>query len=297
MVHLIDGAGVAEPIRHDLRACVETLVAEGVRPGLATVLMSDDPVDEEYVDVKRKACEAMGIAGVHRRVDPDAPAEDLYDVVRELNRDEDVHGIFVQVPLPAHVSMSTLRSRIDPRMDIDCFHPTNVGRLVGGNPRYEPATPLAVLRLLTAAEVDVEGAHVVIVGRSDVIGKPLANMLVQKAPARNATVTICHSQTESLAEHTARADVLVTAAGVPELVDGSMISPGAVVIDVSVNHVGTAAGAGERVVGDVEFESAAEQAAAITPVPGGVGPMTVTMLLHNTVAAASAQTSTPVDLP
>jgi methylenetetrahydrofolate dehydrogenase (NADP+)/methenyltetrahydrofolate cyclohydrolase len=226
---------------------------------------------------------------------PDAPAEDLFDTVAELNADPDVNGILVQMPLPDHVDDRDVIRAVDPEKDVDGFHPENVGRLVAGDPVFKPCTPHGVLKLLDAADVETEGADVTIVGRSNIVGKPLANLLIQKADYGNATVTVCHSRTENLAEKTRRADVVVAAVGVPELVDGSMLSSDAVVVDVGVNRVERD---GEStLVGDVDFESASETVRAITPVPGGVGPMTRAMLLYNTVKATGRQAEVAVDLP
>jgi len=215
----------------------------------------------------------------------------------ELNENPDVHGYLVQSPVPDHVDYREVIRRVDPRKDVDGFHPENVGRLVAGDARFRPCTPHGVQRLLEAADVETEGADVTIVGRSRIVGKPLANLLIQKADDGNATVTVCHSRTEDLAVKTRRADIVIAAAGVPELVDGSMIGDGAVVIDVGVNRVDADTERGYELVGDVEFESAKAHASAITPVPGGVGPMTRAMLLYNTVKAASQQADVPVELP
>ena len=297
MTRLLDGEAVAAPVREALRAAVDALADAGVRPGLGTVLMSEVPADERFVELKHEAGAELGIAGVRRRVAPDAPARVLHDAIADLNDDPTVHGVFVQLPLPDHVETLAVRERVDPAKDADCFHPENLGRLVAGYPRFEPATPRAILALLASAGVENEGADVTIVGRSDVVGKPLANMFLRKGASGDATVTVCHSHTTDLAAKTREADVVVAGAGVPGLVDGSMLSEGAVVIDASANRVEASDGAGHEVVGDVDFESAKEVASAITPVPGGVGPVTLAMLLYNTVAAASEQTETPVDLP
>jgi len=293
----LDGEAVAAPLREELRTAVGTLAEAGVRPGLGTVLMSDDPADARFVELKHEACAEVGLASVRREVDPDAPPGALHAAIDDLNEDADVHGVFVQLPLPGHVDVPAVRERIDPAKDVDCFHPENLGRLVAGDPRFEPATPRAILALLASTGVETEGADVTIVGRSDVVGKPLANLLLQRGPGGDATVTVCHSHTQDLAARTSEADVVVTGAGVPGLVDGSMLSPGVVVIDASANRVERDDGAGYEVVGDVDYESAEEVASAITPVPGGVGPVTLAMLLYNVVAAASRQTATPVDLP
>ncbi|MFB6159773.1 MAG: tetrahydrofolate dehydrogenase/cyclohydrolase catalytic domain-containing protein [Haloferacaceae archaeon] len=292
---LIDGNAVAAEVREDVAAGVETLRDAGVTPTLATVLMSDDPASETYVSMKQGDCEEVGIATRDVTIDADAPAEELYGTVAALNDDPDVHGVLVQLPLPDHVDERRVVRDLDPTKDVDGFHPENLGRLVRGDPRYVPCTPHGVQRLLAAADVDPAGEDVVVVGRSDIVGKPLANLLVQKAEGGNATVTVCHSRTDDLAAHTREADIVVAACGVPELVDGSMLSPGVVVIDVGINRVERD---GEStLVGDVEFESAREVASAITPVPGGVGPMTRAMLLHNTLKAASLTEDVPVELP
>ncbi|RQG99980.1 bifunctional methylenetetrahydrofolate dehydrogenase/methenyltetrahydrofolate cyclohydrolase [Natrarchaeobius oligotrophus] len=297
MTEIIDGNAVASEIRDGLSEAIETLADEGARPGLATVLMGDDPASQTYVNMKQRDCEEVGIEGTHVDVDGDAPAEELYDAIDDLNADPAVHGYLVQAPVPDHIDYREVIRRIDPAKDVDGFHPENVGRLVAGDARFRPCTPHGVQKLLEATAVDTEGADVTIVGRSRIVGKPLANLLIQKADDGNATVTICHSRTDDLAAKTRRADIVVAAVGVPELIDGSMIDDGAVVIDVGVNRVEADTEKGYELVGDVEFESAAEKASAITPVPGGVGPMTRAMLLYNTVKAASLQEQVDVELP
>src|SRR6056297_1982129 len=294
MTEIIDGKAVASEIRAGLADAIDTLGGAGVTPGLATVLMSDDAASETYVSMKQRDCEEVGMNGIHVEIDPDAPAEELFETIDELNDDPEVNGILVQLPVPDHVDKRDVIRAIDPAKDVDGFHPENVGRLVAGDPVFKPCTPHGVLKLLDAADVETEGADVAVVGRSNIVGKPLANLLIQKADYGNATVTVCHSRTENLAAKTRRADVVIAAVGVPELVDGSMISDGSVVIDVGVNRVERD---GEStLVGDVDFESAKPKARAITPVPGGVGPMTRAMLLYNTVKAASRQEDVPVSL-
>jgi methylenetetrahydrofolate dehydrogenase (NADP+)/methenyltetrahydrofolate cyclohydrolase len=297
MTEIIDGNEVADRIKADLETCVETLADHGVTPGLATVLMSDDGASATYVNMKQRACEEIGIEGRHHELDPEASADTLEGRIEALNENPAVHGILVQMPVPDHVDEQTVLERIDPMKDVDGFHPENVGKLVTGEPRFKPCTPHGIQRLLAATEVETSGKDVVVVGRSNIVGKPMTNLLVQKAPLGNATVTTCHSRTTDLAEKTRNADVLVAAAGVPELIDGSMLSDDTVVIDVGVNRVDADDGEGYELVGDVEFESAAEKASAITPVPGGVGPLTIAMLLYNTVKAASLQEDVDVDLP
>jgi methylenetetrahydrofolate dehydrogenase (NADP+)/methenyltetrahydrofolate cyclohydrolase len=297
MTRIIDGNEVGDRIKAELRGSIDTLETEGVTPGLATVLMSEDGASETYVSMKQRACEEIGIESYHYEIDPDEPADALLDTIDALNEDPAVHGILVQMPLPDHIDDQAVIERIDPAKDVDGFHPENVGRLVAGNPRFKPCTPHGVQQLLAAANVETEGSDVVVVGRSDIVGKPMTNLLLQKAEGGNATVTVCHSRTDDLAAKTGDADIVVAAAGVPELVDGSMIAEGTVVVDVGVNRVEADTDKGYELVGDVEFESAKERASAITPVPGGVGPMTITMLLYNTVKAASLQTGTDVVLP
>ena len=297
MTDVIDGNAVARTIRDDLGGCIDTLAEADVTPTLATVLMSDDPASETYVSMKQQDCEEVGIEARDIEIDPEAPAEELFDTIDDLNADPEVNGILVQMPVPDHVDDRRVLRRIDPMKDVDGFHPENVGRLVAGNPRYKPCTPHGVQKLLAAADVDTEGADAVVVGRSDIVGKPMANLLIQKAEGGNATTTVCHSRTTDLAAKTRDADIVVAAAGVPEMIDGSMLSDGATVIDVGINRVDADTEKGYELVGDVDYESAAEKAGAITPVPGGVGPMTRAMLLYNTVKAAGLQSSVDVTLP
>ncbi|WP_276273247.1 bifunctional methylenetetrahydrofolate dehydrogenase/methenyltetrahydrofolate cyclohydrolase [Haloarcula litorea] len=297
MTRIIDGNEIADEIRADVKASVETLTDAGVQPGLATVLMSEDGASETYVSMKQEACEELGIAGHHHEIGPDEPADALFDRIDELNADPSVHGILVQMPVPSHVDKATVLERIDPEKDVDGFHPENVGRLVAGNARYKPCTPHGVQKILAAEGIDTEGKDAVVVGRSDIVGKPMANLLIQYGDGGNATTTVCHSRTEDLAEKTRQADILVAAAGVPEMIDGEMVKEGATVIDVGVNRVDADTEKGYELVGDVEFDSAKEKASAITPVPGGVGPLTIAMLMYNTVKAASVQSGVAVDLP
>ena len=297
MTDIIDGDAVAQEIRDGLGDAIETLGDAGVQPSLATVLMSDDPASETYVSMKQRDCEEVGIDAIDVDIDPEAPAEELYDTVDDLNADESVHGILVQMPVPDHVDDRDVLERIDPQKDVDGFHPTNVGRLVAGDARYKPCTPHGIQMLLDSAGVDTEGKDAVVVGRSNIVGKPMSNLLLQKADGGNATVTVCHSRTEDTAEKTRNADIVIAAAGVPELIDGDMIGEGATVVDVGVNRVDADNEKGYELVGDVDFDSAKEKAGAITPVPGGVGPMTRAMLLYNTVKAASLQTDVDVELP
>jgi methylenetetrahydrofolate dehydrogenase (NADP+)/methenyltetrahydrofolate cyclohydrolase len=297
MTTRIDGNAVAADIRESLTDSIDTLDSEGVTPGLATVLMSDDPASETYVSMKQRDCAEVGIESSHVELETDAPADELYETIDDLNADPEIHGILVQMPLVDHVDTRRVLRSVDPLKDVDGFHPENVGRLVAGHDRYRPCTPHGIQKLLEAYDVETEGANAVIVGRSNIVGKPLANLLLQKAEDGNATVTVCHSRTENLAEKTRDADILVAAAGRAGFIDGGMIGEGATVIDVGVNRVDADNEKGYELVGDVAYESAAERAEAITPVPGGVGPMTRAMLLYNTVKAASLQTDTDVTLP
>jgi methylenetetrahydrofolate dehydrogenase (NADP+)/methenyltetrahydrofolate cyclohydrolase len=297
MTDIIDGNAVAADVRDGLGDAIETLSEAGVTPGLATVLMSDDPASQTYVSMKQRDCAEVGIEAFDYDLDPETPAAELYDLVDDLNGSEEVHGILVQMPVPDHVDSRAVLRSIDPAKDVDGFHPENVGRLVAGDARFKPCTPHGVQKLLESAGVDPEGKHAVVVGRSDIVGKPMANLLVQKAAGGNATVTVCHSRTQDLAAHTRQADIVIAACGVPELVTGDMLSQGTVVVDVGVNRVDASNEKGYELVGDVEFESAKEVASAVTPVPGGVGPMTRAMLLWNTVKAAAEAEGVDVTLP
>ncbi|WP_122089390.1 bifunctional methylenetetrahydrofolate dehydrogenase/methenyltetrahydrofolate cyclohydrolase [Halalkalicoccus subterraneus] len=297
MTTIIDGDRIAGEIRGALEESIGALADHGVTPGLATVLVGDDPASQTYVNMKQRDCEEVGINGIHVDIDGDASPEELYDTIEELNADPEVHGYLVQDPVPEQIDYREVLRRIDPAKDADGFHPENVGRLVAGNARFKPCTPHGIQKLFSEYDIETEGADVTVVGRSDIVGKPMANLLMQKSQGGNATVTVCHSRTENLAEKTRRADVVIAACGVTELIDGSMISEGATVIDVGISRVETDSEKGYELVGDVDFESAKEKAGAITPVPGGVGPMTRAMLLYNTVKAASESEGVPVELP
>ncbi|MFC6862908.1 bifunctional methylenetetrahydrofolate dehydrogenase/methenyltetrahydrofolate cyclohydrolase [Halomicroarcula sp. GCM10025817] len=297
MTAIIDGDALAQSVRDGLAESIDQLDDAGVRPSLATVLMSDDPASETYVSMKQDDCAEVGIEAIDIEIDPEADAAELYDTIDDLNADENVDGILVQMPVPDHVDDRRVLRAIDPLKDVDGFHPENVGRLVAGNARYKPCTPHGIQKLIESAGVDTEGKDAVVVGRSDIVGKPMANLLIQKAPGGNATTTVCHSRTADLAAETRDADIVIAAAGVPEMIDGEMIAEGATVIDVGINRVEADTEKGYELVGDVDFESAKAKAGAITPVPGGVGPMTRAMLLYNTVKAASLQHDVDVDLP
>ncbi len=296
MTEVIDGNAVAADIRESLSEHIETLIHNDVTPGLATVLMSDDPASETYVSMKQRDCEEVGINGIHVEIDTDAPAEELYGTIDDLNSDPDVHGILVQMPLIDRIDSRRVLRSIDPMKDVDGFHPENVGRLVAGNDRYRPCTPHGVQKLLSAYDIETESADAVIVGRSNIVGKPLANLLFRKATDGNATVTVCHSRTKDLEEKTRNADILVAAVGVPELIEAEMVSEGTTVIDVGVNRVDADTEKGYELVGDVAYDEVKDIAGAITPVPGGVGPMTRAMLLYNTVKAAGMQEDIGINL-
>jgi methylenetetrahydrofolate dehydrogenase (NADP+)/methenyltetrahydrofolate cyclohydrolase len=274
---IIDGKSVAAAVREEVRQRVARLAARGVAPGLATVLVGDDPASRVYVTNKSKACEEVGIRSFGHRLAADVRQADLVALVQALGRRRDVHGILVQLPLPPPLEAREVIAALPPDKDVDGLHPVNQGRLLAGEPGLRPCTPLGVLRLLDETGVALKGARAVVVGRSVLVGKPVALLLLE----RHATVTMCHSRTTDLAGEVARADVVVAATGQAGLVRGRWIRPGAVVIDVGINR-----GADGRLCGDVEFEAAQERAAYITPVPGGVGPMTVAMLLANTATAA-----------
>lgn len=284
---IIDGRRVAETIRGELKAQVRVLKAQGVIPGLAVVLVGDDPASRSYVTAKEKACVEIGINSDDNRLSSATTQQELMGLVRKLNNDDRIHGILVQLPLPKELDETEVLLAIDPEKDVDGFHPVNVGRMVLGHKTFLPCTPHGVLQLLKRSGVKIEGAHVVVIGRSNIVGKPLANMLIQKTEFGNATVTICHTGTRNLSDFTRRADIVIAAAGRPNMLTVDMIREGAVVVDVGVNRVEDAGRkAGYRLVGDVDFERVREKASLITPVPGGVGPMTITMLLYNTVESA-----------
>jgi methylenetetrahydrofolate dehydrogenase (NADP+)/methenyltetrahydrofolate cyclohydrolase len=286
---LIDGKKIADEVRSELKPRIAKLADRGIVPGLAAVLVGEDPGSKLYVKMKGKASEEMGLA--HRTIElPDAVPEDrLMEEIRRLNSDPEVHGILVQQPLPPQIRVDRVVSAVDPRKDVDCFHPTNVGLVLIGRPRFAPATPAGVVELLLRSGNDPAGKDVVIVGRSNIVGKPLAALLMQKARGANATVTVAHSGTRDLAFHTRRADILVAAMGSPRFIGADMVRSGVVVIDVGINRIPDAAAkGGYRTVGDVDFDGVRPKAKAISPVPGGVGPMTIAMLLANTVQAAES---------
>jgi methylenetetrahydrofolate dehydrogenase (NADP+)/methenyltetrahydrofolate cyclohydrolase len=279
---------VGRALRAELQAEIRALAARGITPGLAAVLVGDNPASATYVRMKGKACEEAGLYHETLRLPADVPEAELLAVVDRLNADPKIHGILVQLPLPRHIDTPRVLRRIAPAKDVDGFHPENVGKVCIGDPTgFRPATPYGVQQLLLRSGVDTTGKHAVIVGRSNIVGRPMAQLLLQDGPGGNATVTVCHSRTRDIKAVTRLADILIVAMGRPEFVTGDMIKPGAVVIDVGTNRVDDpSTKTGYRLVGDVKFAEACQVAGAITPVPGGVGPMTITMLLVNTVQAA-----------
>jgi len=284
---IIDGKKVAAKMRAELSEEIKALAKRKITPGLAVVLVGDNPASQVYVRMKERACEELGIASFEHRYPKTMTERRLLNLIGKLNADQRVHGILVQLPLPKHIDEKKILNAIDPAKDVDGFHPVNVGKMLVGEPCFLPCTPHGCQQLLIRYGYDPSGKHVVIVGRSNIVGKPVAAILMQKAPGANATVTVCHSRTKNIAAVTKQADILIAAMGVPEFVKARMVKPGAVVIDVGVNRVDDKTKkAGYRLVGDVDYEGVRKKARAITPVPGGVGPMTITMLLKNTVQSA-----------
>ncbi len=284
---IIDGKQVAADMRAELKDEVAKLKEQGIVPGLGVILVGEDPASQSYVTAKERACENIGIYSDDNRLPAETSQEELMALVEKMNNDPKINGILVQLPLPKGLNEAEVLLAIDPAKDVDGFHPINVGKMMVGEKAFLPCTPHGIIQLLIRSGVTIEGAEVVIVGRSNIVGKPLANMLIQKKPGANATVTVCHTRTKDLLSHTKRADIVIAAAGRPNTVTADMVKDGVVVIDVGVNRVEDATKKkGYRLVGDVDFEAVKEKASFITPVPGGVGPMTITMLLYNTVESA-----------
>jgi len=277
MATIIDGKAIAAKIRGEIADEVKRLATRGVTPGLAVVLVGEDPASKVYVSMKEKACQDVGIFSDEHKLPAETGEGELLELIDRLNNDPRIHGILVQLPLPKQIDTDKVLEAISPHKDVDGFHPYNVGRLVVGKPLFQPCTPYGVMVMLRETGVELAGKEVVVVGRSNIVGKPVALMCLQQ----NATVTICHSKTRDLAAKVGMADVVIAAVGQPEMIKGEWIKEGAVVIDVGVNRVGD-----KKLVGDVAYATASERASAITPVPGGVGPMTITMLMSNTVKAA-----------
>jgi len=285
---IIDGKQIAAEIRAEMKQEVAELKEKhGVTPGLAVVLVGEDPASVVYVRNKKRGCEELGINSFEHKLDASATEEEVLGIVEKLNQDDAVHGILVQLPLPKQISESKILNTILPEKDVDGFHPVNVGKMLIGEPAFLPCTPHGIQELLLRSGNDPSGKHAVIVGRSNIVGKPVMAILMQKKDGANATVTVCHSRTKNLTEITKQADILIAAIGRAKMITADMVSDGVVVIDVGVNRVDDpTAKRGYRLVGDVDFDGVKEKASAITPVPGGVGPMTITMLLINTIVAA-----------
>jgi len=284
---IISGTEVAKQIREELKQEIAELKEKhNLIPGLATILVGEDPASQVYVGQKEKTSLALGIYSERYDLPADTNEQELLALIYKLNKDPKIHGILVQLPLPKHINETNVLYAIDPKKDVDGFHPVNVGKLMIGEPDYLPCTPHGIQQLLIRSGVKIDGAEVVIVGRSNIVGKPIANILLQKKAGANATVTVCHTRTRDISLHTKRADILIVAAGRPKAITADMVKEGVVVIDVGVNRIGKTAEGKDILVGDVDFDSVKEKAKAITPVPGGVGPMTITMLMLNTVRAA-----------
>jgi len=287
MAEIIDGKAIAREMQEELKVEIAELRDKGVTPGLAAVLVGDNPASQTYVRSKEKACERVGVYSDVRRLPADLPEEDLIALVEELNNDPKIHGILVQLPLPGHIDEGKVLLKINPDKDVDGFHPVNVGKMVVGEPGFLPCTPHGIQMLLIRSGIETKGKHVVVVGRSNIVGKPIANILLQKKEGANAVVTVVHTAAPDMSYFTRQADILIVAAGRPEMITADMVKEGVVVIDVGINRVDDPSRErGYRLTGDVDFAGVSEKASHITPVPGGVGPMTITMLLHNTVESA-----------
>jgi len=284
---IISGKDVAQAIRAELAREVAQLQQEhGIVPGLATVLVGENPASVSYVTAKGKACQELGMKSFQHTLPATTSQDELLTLVDDLNRNPEVHGILVQLPLPKQINETRVLNALDPDKDVDGFHPVNVGRLLIGEEVFPPCTPAGIQELIVRSGTPTDGAEVVVVGRSNIVGKPIAVMMLQKKAGANATVTVCHTRTRNMAEHTRRADILIVAAGKARAITADMVKPGATVIDVGVNRIGFSESGKAKLVGDVDFDAVKEVAGKITPVPGGVGPMTITMLMKNTLRAA-----------
>ncbi|MEJ5287094.1 MAG: Methenyltetrahydrofolate cyclohydrolase / Methylenetetrahydrofolate dehydrogenase (NADP+) [Candidatus Kapaibacterium sp.] len=288
---IIDGKLVSSKILDEIRAKTAELKSQkGITPGLALLLVGNNPASLTYVNSKRKACTELGFYSIVEHLTEDTPEEKVLNLIEEWNNDPKIHGILVQLPLPKHINELKTTLKIKPSKDVDGFHPENFGRLVIGLPGFRPCTPAGIVELLKHYQIDTFGKHVVVVGRSNIVGKPIANMLYQKAPNANAIVTICHTAAKDLRQYTRLADILVVAAGSPNFITSDFVKDGVVVIDVGINRIeDSSSKKGYKLVGDVDFNSVAPKAYAITPVPGGVGPMTIAMLMKNTYLSASGE--------
>jgi methylenetetrahydrofolate dehydrogenase (NADP+)/methenyltetrahydrofolate cyclohydrolase len=284
---LIDGKAISLRVKEEVKEETENLIAKGIHPGLVVVLVGEDPASAVYVRNKGKACEKAGIKSETIKLPAETAEKDLLDLINKLNNDPNYHGILVQLPLPDQINESKVIDLINPLKDVDCFHPANVGKLVSGKPYVLPCTPAGIMKLLQYSDISTEGKHVVIIGRSNIVGKPMANLLVQKSAQANATVTVVHSRTKDIANYTRQADILIAAMGRANFVTDDMIKEGVVIIDVGINRVSADNEKGYVLAGDVDFEKVLPKVSKITPVPGGVGPMTIAMLLKNTLTAAT----------
>ncbi len=291
MTLIIDGKAIAADIRKELKEKTEIYFGEkGIKPGLAVLQVGENPASKVYVNMKEKACLEVGFKSIVKRVPVETSEEEVLNIVNKWNNDDSIHGILVQLPLPKHIDENKVILSISPKKDVDGFHPESFGRLLIGLPGFVPCTPAGIMELLKRSNVNLKGKHVVVVGRSNIVGKPIANLLYQKNPDANAIVTICHTGADDITQYTKQADVLIAAVGVPELIKADDVKEGVVVIDVGVNRVDDdSKPKGYRLTGDVDFESVKEKASAITPVPGGVGPMTIAMLLMNTYKSATGE--------
>lgn len=284
---LIDGKSISADIRNELKHRIADLNKRGIIPGLGVILVGDDPASKSYVAAKERACESIGIYSDDNRYSSKIKENDLLDKIESLNNDPKIHGILVQLPLPSHINSTLVLNAITPDKDVDGFHPVNVGKMMIGEDSFLPCTPHGIIQLLKRCNIETKGKHAVVIGRSNIVGKPIANMLFQKNMDTNATVTICHTSTNNLKDFTRNADIIIAASGQPNTLTSDMVKPGVVIIDVGVNRVEDLSKKnGFRLVGDVDFNGLFDIASAITPVPGGVGPMTITMLLYNTVKSA-----------
>jgi len=292
---IIDGKSIAQEIREKIKKEVEELKEKyDIVPGLVTILVGDDPASISYVKGKQKTAQALGFYSVEERLPENVSEDELIKLIDKYNKDLKIHGILVQLPLPKSINERRVINAIDPRKDVDGFHPINVGKMIIGEPCFLPCTPYGILVILEKIGCQVEGAEAVVVGRSNIVGKPIANLLMQKRKiVGNATVTICHTRTKNLAFHTKRADILIVAVGKPKFITADMVKEGAIVIDVGVNRIGTTPEGKAILCGDVDFDAVKEKVSAITPVPGGVGPMTITMLMKNTLEAAKMWNGLP----
>ena len=284
---IISGTEVAKAIREELTVEItELLEKHGINPGLVTILVGENPASQSYVAAKNKTAHALGIHSEQVTLPADTSEADLLALVDKYNKDPKINGILVQLPLPKHINEANVLYAIDPDKDVDGFHPVNVGKMVLGEQCFLPCTPHGILELLVRSGVKTSGAEVVVIGRSNIVGKPIANLMLQKRDGGNATVTLCHTRTKDMAAHCRRADILIAAVGVPKMVTADMVKDGVAIIDVGVNRIGMTEAGKAILAGDVDFEAVKEKASFITPVPGGVGPMTITMLMKNTVQAA-----------